>query len=167
MRAFYQKTQKDYTIFMLVIIPNPNQTASLVHMQKNFIKDSSAQTLFYQASPLWIFLEDKEFSNRDFSKDELKEFSAAISKVELEHPRVYFSKNLQQMVLGSHSLISTDSRILQGELVLCRSLKDAKDIPNPKLFSPMELKIFRIANAVRLDEHSLAVTDFVWKKLKA
>ena len=30
---------------------------------------------------------------------------------------------------------------------------------------PMQLKIFRVANAVKPDEYSFAITDFVWKKI--
>lgn len=159
---------------MLVLIPNPNQMAELVQAQKALIAalNASATPLFYQHSPLWIFFEGKDFSTRDFNKEELKEFAAGLSKVELEYPRAYFSDSLQRVVIGCHSRITCGSEVLQGELVLCQSTSSqAGDIPDktdfPSLtYFPQQLKIFRVANAVRPNKHSFAVSDFVWKKLK-
>ena len=160
---------------MLVLIPNPNQMIELLNAQKAFIQQNNRADgpIFYQSTPLWIFAEpgSKEFS-RDFLKDELKKFAADIQKVELEHPQVYFSTRLQQIVLGCHSRISINSRILQGELILCNSAKVATPPTTYKCTEPslknfqMQLKVFRVANAVQPDAHSMAITDFVWKKLK-
>ncbi len=157
---------------MLVLIPNPNQTALLVKLQKAFIGSHQG---FYQQAPLWIFLKDETFSSRDFNKDELKQFSAEITKVELEQPEVYFSDSLQRVVLGSGVSVCTVSGVCRAELIICGSLKEwegssIKVTGTPTSESvglqlPSPLKIFRVANAVRLDQHSLAVSDFVWKKI--
>ncbi|MCR5253445.1 MAG: hypothetical protein K6C98_06995 [Treponema sp.] len=173
---------------MLVIIPNPNQTTELIRMQKEFIKKANSAPLphpvFYQNAPLWIFIEENNSFTRDFSKDELKKFSAELTKVELDSSQVYFSKNLQQIVLGIHSRISTTKITLQGELVLCQTATVVNgtstseciepllnlcktEIPGgPSKSFPLQLKVFRVANAVKPDSHSFAVTDFVWKKFK-
>ena len=173
---------------MLVIIPNPNQTTELIRMQKEFIKNANSAPLprpvFYQNSPLWIFIEENNSFTRDFTKDELKKFSAELTKVELDSPQVYFSKNLQQVVLGCHSRISTNQGSFQGSLVLCKSAKvempsTTSERIEPSLnlcktevvgtYSenfPLQLKVFRVANAVQPDAHSFEVTGFVWKKLK-
>jgi hypothetical protein len=161
---------------MLVIIPNPNQIAELVRVQKTFIKNATFPPVFYQHTPLWIFIEpgSSDFS-RDFNKEELKGLSAGITKVEIEPPNVYFSENLQQVVSGCQSIISTTSGSLQGELILCNSTSATvvRQSPtsesteaSPAAHFPLQLKIFRLANAVHPDEHSMAVSDFVWKKLK-
>ena len=173
---------------MLVIIPNPNQTTELIRMQKEFIKKANSAPLphpvFYQNTPLWIFIVDNNSFNRDFTKEELKKFSAELTKVELDSPQVYFSKNLQQVVLGIHSRISTVQGSFQGSLVLCKTAKvempsttSARIEPSLNLCKaevvdtlldkfPLQLKVFRVANAVKPDSHSFAVTDFVWKKFK-
>ena len=148
---------------MLVLIPNPNQTARLVKAQKAFIASHQG---FYQQAPLWIFLKDKNFSGRDFNKDELKKFSAGITKVELEQPEVYFSDSLQRVVLGSGVSVCTASGVCRAELILCGSVGSQGGVSRGTEISlPSPLKIFRVANAVRLDQYSLAVSDFVWKKI--
>lgn len=161
---------------MLVLIPNPNQTAQLVKLQKAFIGSHQG---FYQQAPLWIFLKDENFSGRDFNKDELKQFSAEITKVELEQPEVYFSDSLQRVVLGSGVSVCTASGVCRAELIICGSVGSkggaamvtARGVTGPETsrctapLLPTPLKIFRVANAVRLDQHSLAVSDFVWKKI--
>ena len=177
---------------MLVLIPNPNQTAQLVKLQKAFIGSHQG---FYQQAPLWIFLKDENFSGRDFNKDELKQFSAEITKVELEQPEVYFSDSLQRVVLGSGVSVCTASGVCRAELIICGSVGSqggaamvtARGVTEPETSRctaplpnlcfanvqgsavqgafPTKLKIFRVANAVRLDQHSLAVSDFVWKKI--
>ena len=186
---------------MLVIIPNPNQIAELVRVQKAFIKNANSPAgessparpgtpVFYQHTPLWIFVEpgSSDFS-RDFNKEELKGLSAGITKVEIAPPYVYFSENLQQVVLGCQSIISTTSGSLQGEFILCNSVSSqagakvvnhtptsecaepslnlcyAKVLGGAEVSFPLQLKVFRLANAVRLDKHSMAVSDFVWKKI--
>ena len=165
---------------MLVLIPNPNQTAQLVKLQKAFIGSHQG---FYQQAPLWIFLKDENFSGRDFNKDELKQFSAEITKVELEQPEVYFSDSLQRVVLGSGVSVCTASGVCRAELIICAAMV-ARQTPTAESTEPLlnlcfanvqgtavqgafptKLKIFRVANAVRLDQHSLAVSDFVWKKI--
>ena len=166
---------------MLVLIPNPNQLAQLVKMQKAFIKEANApqQPIFYQNTPLWIFLPEEKFSlsgNKKLIKDELKELSQSILKVELEEPRVYFSENLQRVVLGSHSRISTESGLCSAELILCDSLPvkgAASQIKNPPdikelsdLTFPMQLKIFRLADAEELAPNTWAVNESVWRKIK-
>lgn len=145
---------------MLVLIPNPNQTALLVKLQKAFI---SSHQGFYQQAPLWIFLKDEKFSGRYFNKDELKQFSAEITKVELEQPEVYFSDSLQRVVLGSGVSVCTASGVCRAELIICGSVGSQGGAVQGAF--PTKLKIFRVANAVRLDQHSLAVSDFVWKKI--
>lgn len=165
---------------MLVLIPNPNQLAQLVKVQKAFIKEANApqQPIFYQNTPLWIFLPEDKFSlsgNKKLIKDELKELSQSILKVELEEPRVYFSENLQRVVLGSHSRISTESGLCSAELILCDSLPvkgtapQIKNLPDTKeLFGghfPLQLKIFRLAAAEELAPNTYAVNESVWRKI--
>ena len=165
---------------MLILIPNPNQLAQLVKMQKAFIKEANApqQPIFYQNTPLWIFLPEDKFSlsgNKKLIKDELKELSQSILKVELEEPLVYFSENLQLRVLGSHSRISTVSGVCSAELILCDSLPvkgTASQIKNPPdikelsdLAFPLQLKIFRLADAEEVAPNTWAVNDSVWRKI--
>ena len=181
---------------MLVLIPNPNQLAQLVKMQKAFIKEANApqQPIFYQNTPLWIFLPEDKFSlsgNKKLIKDELKELSQSILKVELEEPLVYFSENLQLRVLGSHSRISTTSGVCSAELILCKTASAASvvmktptsesdsHLPNicfanvagktegvvSDLTFPLQLKIFRLADAEELAPNTWAVNESVWKKI--
>ena len=169
---------------MLVLIPNPNQTAELVKAQKDFLKNSSATVsgtatfppapLFYQNTPLWIFLEG-QYAERDFTKEQLKELAGGIEKVQLSAPQIHFSEKLNQNVFESRAVIKTNKGELEGSLILCKSVKATGTTAQAQDGAPqqpapseafMTLKIFRVANAVRPDEHSLAVTDFVWKKLK-
>ncbi len=185
---------------MLVLIPNPNQMSQLVQLQKDFIKNAnvpaisdSTAPIFYQASPLWIFLPEDKFllsGNEKKIKDELKELSKLILQVELEEPRLYFSEECQQLVLGCHSRISTPKEVCTAELILCKTASaasaasDVMKTPTSEIAEhlpdkcpafvhglseiqfPLRLKIFRLAVAVRPNENSLAVSDFVWEKIK-
>ena len=174
---------------MLVLIPNPNQLAQLVKVQKAFIKEANApqQPIFYQNTPLWIFLPEDKFShsgNKKLIKDELKELSQSILKVELEEPRVYFSENLQRVVLGSHSRISTESGLCSAELILCKTASVVMKTPTSEIAEhlpdkcpafvhglseiqfPTQLKIFRLAAAEELAPNTYAVNESVWRKIK-
>lgn len=158
---------------MLVLIPNPNQTVELVKLQKAFIAEHKG---FYQHTPLWIFFKDDNFSKRDFNKDDLKKFSAGITKVELDQPEVYFSDSLQRVVLGSGVSISTTSDVCKAELVICGSVSsqggstmEVKQTPASEgsgVHFPFQLKIFRLAAAEQLAPGTYAVNESVWRKIK-
>lgn len=171
---------------MLVLIPNPNQTAELVKVQKDFIEkvnicgnqSAPSRPIFYQNTPLWIFLpEDKFFlsGNEKTIKNELKELSQRIKKVELEEPSLYFSEKLQQLILGAAADISTDSGLCKAELIICKSVKvQGKDVYDglcrqeevKSVKLPSQLKIFRLAAAEELSPGTYAVNESVWRKIK-
>ena len=191
---------------MLVLIPNPNQIAELVKIQKDFIEkvnicgnqSALSRPIFYQNTPLWIFLPEEKFSlsgNEKTIKNELKELSQSILKVELEEPSLYFSEKLQQMVLGTAAYISTDSGLCKAELIICKTasvvMKTASvvmetttsesdsHLPNicfanvagktegvvSDLTFPLQLKIFRLAAAEELSPGTYAVNESVWRKI--
>lgn len=159
---------------MLVLIPNPNQTAELVKMQKAFIADHQG---FYQHTPLWIFLDDgKSDFERDFTKAELKELAGGIQKVELYQPQLYFSKESEREVFASQAVLETEKEEIKGRLILCKSIKSADSSPAPQNSDSkaleatekalMQLKIFRLANAEKLAPDTYAVNESVWRKIK-
>ena len=187
---------------MLVLIPNPNQIAELVKAQKDFIEkvnicgnqSAPSRPIFYQHTPLWIFLPEEKFSlsgNEKTIKNELKELSQRIKKVELEEPGLYFSEKLQQMVLGAAADISTDSGLCKAELIICKTASAASvvmktptsesdsHLPNicfanvagktegvvSDLTFPLQLKIFRLADTEELAPNTWAVNESVWRKI--
>lgn len=167
---------------MLVLIPNPNQIAELVKIQKDFIEkvnicgnqSAPSHPIFYQNTPLWIFLpEDKFFlsGNEKTIKNELKELSQRIKKVELEEPGLYFSEKLQQMVLGAEVRINSESGFCSAELIICRSVKRqdktacVNSLKQKEVKLPSRLKIFRLAAAEELSPGTYAVNESVWRKI--
>lgn len=191
---------------MLVLIPNPNQIAELVKIQKDFIEkvnicgnqSAPSRPIFYQNTPLWIFLPEEKFSlsgNEKTIKNELKELSQRIKKVELEEPGLYFSEKLQQMVLGAAAYISTDSGLCKAELIICKTasvvmetasvvMKTTTSESDSHLLNicfanvagktegvvsdltfPLQLKIFRLAAAEELSPGTYAVNESVWRKI--
>ena len=170
---------------MLVLIPNPNQIAELVKIQKDFIEKvnicgnqrTPSRPIFYQNTPLWIFLPEEKFSlsgNEKAIKNELKELSQSIKKVELEEPSLYFSEKLQQMVLGAAAYISTDSGLCKAELIICKSVKVQEKAVYESLCRqekekitglPSQLKIFRLSAAEELSPGTYAVNESVWRKI--
>ena len=186
---------------MLVLIPNPNQIAELVKIQKDFIEkvnicgnqSAPSRPIFYQNTPLWIFLPEEKFSlsgNEKTIKNELKELSQRIKKVELEEPGLYFSEKLQQMVLGAAAYISTDSGLCKAELIICKTAsvvmktasvvmktptsEIAEHLPDKcpafvhglsEIQFPTQLKIFRLAAAEELSPGTYAVNESVWRKI--
>ena len=170
---------------MLVLIPNPNQIAELVKIQKDFIEkvnicgnqSAPSRPIFYQNTPLWIFLPEEQFSlsgNEKTIKNELKELSQSILKVELEEPSLYFSEKLQQMVLGAAADISTDSGLCKAELIICKTASVVMETANvagktegvvSDLTFPLQLKIFRLAAAEELSPGTYAVNESVWRKI--
>lgn len=168
---------------MLVLIPNQNQIADLVKIQKKFIKEANkslseknnSRVIFYQHTPMWIFLPDFEnhFSSAGKEmKDKLKKKADSILKVELSKPSIYFSDNLQKEVLGCHSLLQTDSENCNSELILCESYgSESSECRLSESFAesgifPLQLKVFRLAWAEKIFSSSWAVTESVWKKTK-
>ena len=179
---------------MLVLIPNPNQIAELVKIQKDFIEkvnicgnqSAPSRPIFYQNTPLWIFLPEEKFSlsgNEKAIKNELKELSQRIKKVELEEPSLYFSEKLQQMVLGAAADISTDSGLCKAELIICKTASVVMKTPTSEIAEhlpdkcpafvhglseiqfPTQLKIFRLAAAEELSPGTYAVNESVWRKI--
>ena len=184
---------------MLVLIPNPNQIAELVKIQKDFIEkvnicgnqSAPSRPIFYQNTPLWIFLPEEKFSlsgNEKTIKNELKELSQRIKKVEIEEPSLYFSEKLQQLILGAAADISTDSGLCKAELIICKTASVVMETTTSEsdshllnicfanvagktegvvsdLTFPLQLKIFRLAAAEELSPGTYAVNESVWRKI--
>lgn len=149
---------------MLALILNPNDELKLIEYSKNLAeKLTTTDYSFYTAFPLWSIID----KNKTFKRDELKEFSKSILEARLDAP-LYEDNSLYLPLHLDTGAIKIDKRLT---LLKAYSKKDtalelSTDI---NIFSeenfPMQLKIFKIANVIKLSKNSKALSDFVWKKL--
>ncbi len=145
----------------MVIIPHSTQLNLLAVYSQKIIKLLNSKDFFiYRKQPLWI----------DFdAPSNINELAKQIVKVCILEPE------LVDFTLSCKVLIKTNSGELFGKLTLCNFKADSKvDCDSARLektlskensIFPMELKVFRLANDVRISGFSVAVQEEKWVRI--
>lgn len=149
---------------MTVIIPHQDDELKLRNIQKKLIsqinKESNTNDFFYELIPLWIFISEEQIKEKIIIRD----LGKSIKQVQLGE--IYKENNCSE--IGINVNISTNNGELQGRLPLASSYKNKiqNNIEVKLEELPMKLKIFRVGTATKPTKNSMAVSDFVWVKLK-
>ena len=158
---------------MLALILNPNDELKLIEYaeklaaslyESDFSEDDGS---FYTVYPLWTVID----KSRDYSQEELKDFSKSILGIRLGLLLFDGSSIFLPVQLDIKSQESKTELECRLELLKLYGKKNtAQELPadiqkNAAENFPMQLKVFRIANAVNLSRNSRVLSAFVWKKL--
>jgi len=159
---------------MLTLLFNPNDELKLINYSKEVLRKLTKENqTFYISYPLWISLADKSYT-----KEELKAFAKTIKGLYIEEAL------FNETSLYCPVKIITEEKTIYSSLTLLKKYsfsaseacdkapqstnnKEEKKITaeENKINFPMQLKIFRIANAIEISKNTKALSDFVWKKL--
>lgn len=159
---------------MYIIVLHPDDELKIIQFQKQIISLNYDSMKLIKKIPLWIplkFLPHNDFPQKYDSDStsqikSLKTISKLISKIQIQAPEV------KDDLYSCQVKITFDNKDYFTELPLLQFLQkpdSAVKIKNPleENILPMDLKIFRIADAVSLSEknNAFAIEDSVWKKL--
>jgi hypothetical protein len=145
----------------MVILFHPNQLKDLTDIQKKLIESlNQPKCYFCKTFPLWI---DIPFLNNNCI---LKNESNLFKSILIDKPQ--FTKDGK---IFCDVKIDFKNKMYSSNLILCSLLskenmnKTFTLLSFDKIF-PINLKIFKLGKDIEIDEHSKAIEDFVWKKLK-
>ena len=169
---------------MVVIVLHPTQELRLCHLIKElsgFCARGGA--VVYKTVPLWIPVEElgeKEGANLadgeidGYDKAQLKQLAERITNVQLLFPKQDDDEVYCPVVITYNSEENEQKQIMT-KLPLFRFLQPAeKDFVSEFLSAntgtetanlfPMQIKIFRLGNAIKTGRNSFELTDFIWRK---
>ena len=138
-------------------------------------------SVVYKKVPLWIPVEDLGKNAGDnltdeeingYDKAQLKQFADRITEVQLLCPKQEDDEVYCPVVINTNTEENKQKQIYT-KLTLLQFLKPAekdfvseffKTNTETKNLFPLQIKIFRLANAVQLSKNSTALSDFIWRK---
>lgn len=147
---------------MIELILHPDDEIKLINLQKEIIKKYNDDFKFVRQMPLWIKLEN--FEEKKYSKDDLKLIAKKITDIQIQKPE------LKNDFIICPVFIFYDDKKLSADLPILKNIKKdsetKKDINlcNENDF-PLNIKIFRIANTIIPYKNSIAIQEYIWKKL--
>ena len=168
---------------MVVIVLHSTEELKICRLIKElsgFCANGGA--IVYKKVPLWIpvdelgekagaNLADGEIDGYD--KAQLKQLAEKITNVQLLFPKQDDDEVYCPVVITYNSE-NNEQKQITTKLTLLRLLQPAgKDFVSdflttntaPQVLFPMQLKIFRLGNAIHLGSHATALSDSVWRKL--
>ena len=166
---------------MTVVILHQSDELNLINLQKNLLNELNNShylpnnLFFYEVNPLWIFLNEEDFTSTD--KITLKYNSKKISSIifnsinfinnsisiditikTLEKKDIKESLTLLRLYEGKNKHINKNE--LNEEDINKKIKKIAENI------FPLSIKIFRIGLLNKLSSNSFSIKEDVWVKLK-
>ena len=167
---------------MVVIVLHSTEELKVCRVIKEFSGFCAKnESVVYKKIPLWIPVEDfcknagdnlTDEETDDYDKAQLKQFADRITEVQLLFPKQEDDEVYCPVVITTNSKENKQKQI-STKLTLLRFLKPAekdfvseffKTNTETKNLFPMQIKIFRLGNAVQLSKNTTALSDFVWKK---